>query len=139
MIDIVSYKRAIRRFQQILVDYGKASKDKVMELSILHQFEVLVNVSEGIVRTEYLALGQDEYAPTLSTREVLRRAEMEGITLSTKLHWAEYCVALERTNEQYMQMADVDLSEELLSLLPRLLEELKEFAAVIEHRMVQLG
>lgn len=139
MIDIVSYKRAIARLRQTLIDLSDVSQDKVMQLSILHQFEVLVNVSEGIVRTEYLALGLDEYAATLSTRELLRRAEMEGLALSTKLHWAEYCVALERANEQYMRMADVDLPKEMLLLLPRFVGELNEFATAVEHRMVQLG
>ena len=117
MIDIDNYKRAIQWLHRDLVHVQQGMSEKSVEMGVLHAFEVTHNVSEAILREAYVALGVDEQAPYLSTRELFRRAAEEGIRLSTPKRWLEYSLILESIKEAWLQSATLNL-ETLLPSCP---------------------
>ena len=137
MIDIENYKRAIAWLRRGLLELQQEPKNDAVRLALLHRFEVTHNVSEALLRKGYVGLGTDEQAPSVSLRELVRRAADEGIRLSSPKQWLEYGLLLEATKQTWIETASVDLTA-ILPILPGYASELDAFADSLKQRMALL-
>ena len=138
MIDIENYKRAIAWLRRSLNELQQEPENDATRLAILHRFEVTHNISEALLREAYVLLNVDEQAPTISLRELLRRAAEEGIRLSTPKQWLQYGLILESTKQAWFETATVNL-ESVLPILSGYAEELDAFPEALKRRMATLA
>ena len=134
MIDIDNYKRAIDWLQRGLAELQRIPESPVLQLNVLHAFEVTHNLSESLLRHSYVALSDDKDAAFLSTRELIWRASEEGLVLSSRKQWLHYGLALESMREACMYSLEGD-PETASELLSHFAQDLQTFADSLEKRL----
>ncbi len=135
MIDIDNYKHAIKWLRRGLAERDREPQNSAVRLSVLQSFEVTYNLSESILRQAYGSLHIEENAAYLSTREIFRRAEEEGLMLSSSKQWMRYGLALESMREASISSSEDGL-EDMQQVLSRFALDLETFALCLEQRLV---
>ncbi len=135
MIDLENYTAAISWLNRSLAQLEREPSNYAVRLSALHSFEVTYNVSESLLRQAYSLLSENEDAAFLSTRELIRQASDEGLTLSSPRQWMQYGLTLESIR-QAMMFSGVEQGFDLQTLYPaQFAKELTLFAHCLERRL----
>ena len=130
MIDIANYKRCIQWLRRSMKEQAVEPSSEMLRDGLIHSFTVNYNVSEGILRQALSELTEETSVGLLSSRELMRYAQEEGLLLSSSEVWLRYALAIEQ--------ADASLGETLETIQPLLrqfAEELEAFAERLEDRL----
>ena len=131
MIDLAEYKGAVAWLKRRLaVEASDPAYESVWEGQLL-SFEVTYNLSESILRRALSQLSGEESLAQLSSRELMRYAIDEGLTLTSSEAWLRYGLALEQANETLGE----SFTECLLPLIPQFVEEVEAFTMRLEGRL----
>ncbi|WP_419804779.1 nucleotidyltransferase substrate binding protein [Terriglobus sp.] len=136
MIDIDNYGRSVAWMKRNLIALEQSPEDKALHYAVLQSFEVTFNLSEEVLRRAFIALETEEGAAYLSFREVIYRANDEGLVFTTIRHWLEYGSTLEAIKETFFESAALDIGVALRSLLTRYVEELERFTSALKGKLV---
>ena len=120
MMNVAEYKRAVQWLQR-----GMA------ELALKPESQTLQDSVERILRETLVEVYGDKSVGHLSSRELMRYAEDEGLHLSSGEQWLRYGLALERARETLGE----SFSDDVLPLLPQYRLELELFATRLEGRL----
>ncbi len=133
MIDLANYNRAIQWLKRGIAEQSKAPENRMVRDGLFHSVEVTYNVTERTLRQALVQVSDDELIPGLSSRELMRFAADEGLTLSSPQTWLQYGLAIERSNETFGEA----FNDSVLPLLPQYMRELEAFAARLQGRLPQ--
>lgn len=133
MIDIPAYKRAVQWLHRSVAEQDSYPDTHLRCLSLSHVVEVTYNVTERTLREALVQVSDDDLIPGLSSRELMRFAADEGLTLSSPQAWLQYGLAIEKSNESLGE----DFDKSILPLLPQYMRELEAFATRLEGRLAQ--
>ena len=135
MIDIDNYRRSIAWMKRNLLALEQSPDDKIIQDATLQSFEVTFNLSEEVLRNAFLSLRMDREAAYLSFREVIYRADDEGVGFTSNKHWLEYGMALESIRATFFVAAELNLDAAFRSLLTRYVAELESFTIALERKL----
>ncbi len=135
MIDIDNYRRSIAWMKRNLLALEQSPDDKIIQDATLQSFEVTFNLSEETLRKAVRSLETDDASTYLSFREVIYRADDEGLGFTANKHWLEYGLALESIRETFFVNAELEIDATCRLLLTRYVKELESFAIVLERKL----
>jgi hypothetical protein len=138
MMAIDDYKGAVAWLRLTLKEFQVRPDDPMMQYALLQSFEVTHNLSEAVLREIYVSLGTDEYATYLSLRELIWRANSEGIVFPCRKDWLEYGLALEKMRET-LSVSAIGNRGDLVEMLSRFGDDLESFANRVQRRLVSNG
>ncbi len=131
MIDLANYKRAIPWLKRGIAELSKEPENKMVRYGVFHCVGVTYNVTECTLRQALAQVSDDELIPGLSSRELMRFAADEGLTLSSPQVWLQYGLAIKRSNETLEEA----FNESILPILPQYVRELEDFSIRLEGRL----
>lgn len=131
MIELDNYKRAIQWLKQHADAYSREPENAMYRDGLVHSFETLYTVTETRLRHALTELTGDSAVAQLSSRELMRYAEEEGLYLTSAQSWLEYGIAIERANESLCDAT----SEIIAPIIPRYLDELEKFSELLSKRL----
>ena len=132
MIDIDNYKRAIQWLERAVAELALEPNNEAVHDSVLLSFEVTYNVSETVLREALSEVAASLNTAKLSSRELMRYANDEGLFFSSGESWLRYGIALECANNTHGD----SFLEYVVPVLPQYLRELNAFFDRLEERLV---
>jgi hypothetical protein len=135
MIDLTEYNGAIQWLQRGLAELTNKPDSEHLRDGIILSVEVTYNLSESTLRQALSQLSDDTSLAQLSSLELMRYAQDEGLALASGEMWLRYGLAIDQTQRTLGE----SFSESILPMLPQYLLELQAFAVRLEGRLVQVA
>lgn len=132
MIDIANYKRSIAWLKRGIADQSAEPSNRIFSDGLTQSAGVTYNLTEIVLRQALAGFSEEAVIPFLSSRELMRYADDEGLHLASPEAWLRYGIALEQANATQGDSFSVSL----LPLLPEYAEQLEGFAERLEGRRV---
>lgn len=132
MIDVANDKRCIQWLRRGMKEQAVQSNSEMLRDGLIHSFTVNHNLAEGVLREALSEVTGENSLGLLSSRELMRYAEDEGLFLSSSVTWLRYAFAIEQADASLGET----FPETIQPLIGQFADELESFAERLENRLV---